>query len=213
MGIGLGGCASLTPISGPLPPPSRPEVVVDIAEIRPGAVVLEVRGVAATHIELWRDAGGGAQLLEATDLDPAQSEALAAGATLIDQAPVPGSLVYTVVLQQHAGPTQQARTSVVWAPAPPPPDVTVAFLPDVGVHLKWDGPSGCLVLRRDVIANGRWEVAQRSATCHGEFVDTTATAGAVYAYRVATSAWPDGYPRYSQPSPEVYVTAQAMEPD
>lgn len=110
--------------------------------------------------------------------------------------------------QDASAPTDGQDASV------PKPDARVpepdARVPSVyAVRLTWDHPThhGCAVFRRDLLTDEAPEVLTRmKASCTGVFLDVSVRPSGVYSYRVATSDLSQGFPRYSEPSVETYIT-------
>ncbi|MEZ4462154.1 MAG: hypothetical protein R3E66_21020 [bacterium] len=211
----LTGCAALKP---PLPAQSQtplPTRALRAVEGRPSSVVLELTGdfQDTQAIELWRSSEGeDPVVLEVIPVDETTRASMGSQVAIIDRAPVVGNLTYVAVLKTKEA-TAQVQTEIRWAPATPAPTLT-GTVEGASVLLAWSGTpvQGCLVFRRDVLTEQRASLLAKVIPCQEGFVDTRVTPSGVYVYRVATIDHSAGYPRYSEPSAEIYVTVPEALP-
>ncbi len=207
-------CAAITPAVPGLAAVAPTTTILSIHEGRPTSLVLQLvaQGSGADTIELWRSSNGeDLILLQSTPLD-AQTEQMMAttGVLLVDPQPPLGASVYMTVFRAKGEMTQSTQPlEVQWTETPEAPNLVLEPLSTHAVRLRWNQPvqNGCVVFRRDLITGERPSVLARMKTsCDGVFLDTSVHPSGVYSYRVATSDLSHGFPRFSEPSAETYIT-------
>jgi hypothetical protein len=206
-------CAAITPAVTGAPPAQNGTATLEVYEGRPASIVLQLQASdsSAETMELWRSVNGGpAELIQNTQLDqPTRTQIAASGVLLVDAEAPFGTLLYQVVFRVADQMSESTVLKVQWEPGPSSPTLRLESLGTGAVRLRWDQPSqnGCVVFRRDLLTGERPKVLTRmKASCDGLFLDTRVHAAGVYSYRVATSDLSHGFPRYSEPSDETYVT-------
>lgn len=206
-------CAAIKPAVTGDAPAQNDTATLRVYEGRPTSIVMELQAEdsSAQTMELWRSVDGGpAELIQNTQLDPATRAQMAASGVLLVDAEAPfGTLLYQVVFRVADEMSESTVLKVQWEPGPIAPMLRLESLGTGAVRLRWDQPSqnGCVVFRRDLLTGERPKVLTRmKESCDGLFLDTGVHASGVYSYRVATSDLSHGFPRYSEPSDETYVT-------
>lgn len=113
---------------------------------------------------------------------------------------------------RHVGDDRQRLSEPVellWFGWPEPPQSNAEADDDARVVVSWDIEidADVRIQRRDVLADGEFRpVAIVDAAAGGRFEDPDVEAGGVYAYRLQTVDRRGAVPRFSGPSPEVYVS-------
>ncbi len=206
-------CAAIQPAITGATPAQNPSATLTVYEGRPASIVLELQAIesSAETMELWRSVDGGpAELIQNTLFDQATRAKMADSGVLLVDADAPfGTLLYQVVFRVADDMSESTVVKVQWVPGPSAPTLRLESLGTSAVRLRWDQPSqnGCVVFRRDLLTGDRPKVLTRmKGSCDGLFLDTDVHASGVYSYRVATSDLSRGFPRYSEPSDETYVT-------
>lgn len=206
--MGGTGCAVMRPVVAS-DPVHTPSFTMRTVEVRPAAVVLELKSATpdCTRLQLERDAGEGYEVLQVVDVDPALRDALPNGVLVIDQPVAVGLLSYQLSCAGEPTPL----TSVVNVQVLEPlrrPQVSVNTILNSAVELQWTPDTSGVVFRRDVIAGD--SKPERVATIPGGtkgFVDQNVNRGGVYAYRVAlTQTSGEGSVQLGFPSEEIYIT-------
>ena len=192
-----------------------PDLELRAAEGRPSSLVLELAGPLqdAQSVELWRSVDGQEPVsLEVVQFDDATRASVGNQVAIIDRSPVTGDLTYLALLRTKQS-TAQAQATIRWAEAAASPNLT-GTVEGASVTLRWTGlpQDGCLVFRRDILTEERASLLAKIIPRHEEFVDTNVVPSGVYVYRVSTIDNSAGYPRYSDPSDELYVTVPEAMP-
>lgn len=212
--VATSSCAAITPAVSGSNTVVPTTTTLTVHEGRPGSLVLQLlaKKSGADTIELWRSSSGeDLILLQSTLLDDETEQLMATtGVLLVDPEPPLGALVYMTVFRAKGEMTQSTQpVEVHWTETPEAPNLVLESLSSHAVRLRWNHPplNGCVVFRRDLISGERPSVlARMKASCNGVFLDTSVHPSGVYSYRVATSDLRHGFPRYSEPSAETYIT-------
>jgi len=210
----VSGCAAITPAITGADAAESEASTLSVYEGRPSSVVLQLAATdpTADTIELWRATDAQEPILvQTTALDEATRLSITqAGVLLVDHEPPFGALVYMVVFRAKGEMTQTTSpVKVQWEASPEAPILALESLGTQSVRLRWNQAvqDGCVVFRRDLISGEKPRVlARMNASCDGAFLDTSVHPSGVYSYRVATSDLRFGFPRYSEPSVETYIT-------